>query len=560
MTETFDLDQELLGQMREDFLNESQEILDRLGMELARLDRGASPDLINTIFREVHTLKGTAGFVALGSIHRLSHKLEDVFGEVRAERLAVTPPLIDAAFQSLDRLIALRLAAVQGDFADGDVERNIGLLDAVLHPTLPSSTESRGQPIQVTAEPAETDEPAILQTGQTGTSSGNSASETTLRVEIDTLDSLLNLSGELITARNALLATAERLGDEALFDNSLAINRLTRQLQTTISAVRLVPIERLLNRFTPIIRTVARDAGKRVRYEIEGGQTPLDRAISEAITDPLVHMIRNAIDHGLELPETRRRAGKPEEGLLRISAERRGDDVVIRVSDDGAGIDPDTIRRVAVNKGLYTTEQAEALSNDEAVRLIFAPGFSTSEQITDLSGRGVGMDVVLQNVSRLRGRIDIQSNLGVGTTFVVTLPLTLAILQVLLVKSQFHVYAVPLRTVRETLRLTNDDFQELHQQTVVYVRERPLPVHHLARRLTGQDTSPDASGGWAAFVAPLAGGEAVIVVDELIGKQQMVVKPLSPFLGHVPGVEGAAILPNGQVGLILDVEQLLTQA
>jgi len=552
--EFFDLDKDLLAQMREDFLAESQEILDRLGLLLARLERGSNAELINTIFREVHTLKGTAGFVSLISIQKLAHKMEDVFGEVRSEKLAVTPRLVDEAFQGLDRLIALRAEVTKGNFEEGDVDDQIKQLDDLLHGRQNSPTSKANT---VNLDGSETSATATEANQATAAASSG---ETTLRVETETLDALLDLAGELITARNALSVTAERLDDDALSENALAISRLTRQIQTAVSSVRLVPIERLLNRFTPIVRSVARDQGKQVRYVIEGGDTPIDRTVSEQISDPLVHMIRNAIDHGLEAPEVRRAAGKAEEGTLRIAAERRGDDVVLRVSDDGAGIDPARLREAAVKRGLYTEAEAKALSDDEATRLIFAPGFSTAAAITDLSGRGVGMDVVLQNVRRLRGRIDIETVLRRGTTFVITLPLTLAILQVLLVRSGQHVYAIPLHSVRETLRIAPGEIKQLQHKAITYVRETALPVHHLANWFEPGSQTEKATKIQAAFVIRLTRGDEVVTVDELVGKQQMVVKHLSPYLGHVAGVEGAAILPDGQVGLILDMEQLLSEA
>jgi two-component system chemotaxis sensor kinase CheA len=329
-------------------------------------------------------------------------------------------------------------------------------------------------------------------------------------------------------------------------------------LQNTVASVRLIPIERLLSRFTPVIRNLARERGKFVKYVIEGGDTPLDRAVSEQMYDPLIHMLRNAIDHGLESPDVRRRAGKPDEGTLRISAQRLGDDVVLRVADDGHGIDPNRIRAVAVDRGLYSNEEAAGLTDDEAIRLIFTPGFSTNAAVTDISGRGVGMDVVLENVRRLRGAIDIETELGHGTTFVIKLPLTLAILQVLLVRIGSNVYAVPLHTVRETLRLQPEAIHFLHRGAVTYVHDNPLPLRRLSDWLLPSAASHALVEQQPALVVGLARGDEVVLVDELVGKQQMVIKPLNPYLGQVGGVEGAAILPDGTVGLVLDLERLLT--
>jgi two-component system chemotaxis sensor kinase CheA len=273
--------------------------------------------------------------------------------------------------------------------------------------------------------------------------------------------------------------------------------------------------------------------------------------------DPLIHMLRNAIDHGIEPPDARERAGKPREGTLHISAARLGDDIVLRVSDDGQGIDPTRIRAVAAQRGLHSMDEAATLTDAEAIRLIFAPGFSTASAITDISGRGVGMDVVLEHVRHLRGTIDIETRPGQGTTFVIKLPLTLAILQVLLVRVGLHKYAIPLHTVRETLQLAPEAIHQLPRGAVAYVHDQPLPVHQLENWLARTQVNPLTPQQKPAVVVGLVRGQEVVTVDELIGKQQMVIKPLSPYLGSVPGVEGTAILPDGGVGLILDLERLL---
>ncbi len=561
MSDLSEFDRELLAQMREDFLSESQEILDRLGTHLAHLEQSATPDLLNTIFREVHTLKGTAGFVSFHGIQRLSHKLEDVFGEVREGKLAVTPDLIDVTFSAWQALNLMRHDIVHGGAGETDIMPYLERLGALLEQD-GSATEPPPVYVPPEAEPASFTVQSMLQPKFGSTVDTKpiqpSPTDATLRVETETLDTLMTLVGELITARNSLIASAERLDDPTLQSDTNAINRLTRQLQNTVSSVRLTPIERLLSRFTPVVRNLARERGKFVRYIIEGGDTPLDRAVSEQIYDPLIHMLRNAIDHGLETPDVRRRAGKPDEGTLRISAERLGDDVVLRVADDGGGINPNRIRAVAVERGLYSQDEVANLSEDEAIRLIFSPGFSTSTTVTDISGRGVGMDVVLENVRRLRGAIDIETELGRGTTFVIKLPLTLAILQVLLVRVGLHMYAVPLHAVRETLRLQPEAIHFLHRSAITYVHDNPLPLRRLSDWLLPTSTSHALVEQQPALVVGLARGDEVVLVDELVGKQQMVIKPLNPYLGQVTGVEGAAILPDGTVGLVLDLERLLT--
>ena len=585
MTENDDFDALLLAQMREDFLVESQEILDQLGPLLVQLEKepalsplslGQSPgslrpriketrgmskggdsDLLQTIFRQVHTLKGTAGFVQLESIKSLAHKLEDVFGALRAEQLAVTPELMDIVFAGVQLLTAMREDVQRGGTGEADIAPLVARLEAALRNPEPLDSGrdalAKGRGEQLAPLPSSTSQ-AALRTSPART-------ESTLRVELETLDTMMELVGELITARNALLTIAGRLQDEPLTSTASVITRLTRELQTTVTSVRLVPVERLFNRFTSVVRNMARERGKQVRLVVEGGDTPLDRTVSEQMYDPLVHLLRNAVDHGLEPTVNRKRAGKPKEGTIRLSAERRGDDVILRVADDGGGIDPARVRRVAVERGLYSAEEAAALSDEQAIKLIFTSGFSTTTTVSDVSGRGVGLDVVVQNVRRLRGNVRVETAAGQGTTFVIQLPLTLAILQVQLVRMGGYTYALPLHTVRETLQITLDSIQTMQQGEVVFVRDVALPVRHLSDfglRIAdcGSEIRNLKSAIQNGIVVRRSGRDEVLIVDELVGKQQVVIKPLSPYLGTVRGVEGAAILPDGSVTLILDVEGL----
>jgi two-component system chemotaxis sensor kinase CheA len=471
--------------------------------------------------------------------------MEDVFGALRAEQLAVTPELIDVVFGGVQLLTDMREDVLGGGTGEAEIAPLVARLEAALRGEMPA--------------------PAPPPQRRTGASLSVSVAplpaESTLRVEIETLDTMMELVGELITARNALLNIAAQLQNEPLADNAALINRLIRELQNAVTSMRLVPVERLFNRFTAVVRNMARERGKQVRLVIEGGDTPLDRAISEQMYDPLVHLLRNAVDHGLEPTVDRRRAGKPEESTIRLSAERRGDDVILCVADDGAGIDPDRVRRVAVERGLYSTAEVAELSNDQAIHLIFAPGFSTAASVTDASGRGVGLDVVVRNVHCLRGTVDVETTWGQGTTFVIKLPLTLAILQVQLVRVGGYTFALPLHIVRETLQIAPGAIHTMQQGQVVFIRDVALPVRRLRDWLSrnAPDSLPDppgVNGLEPAIIVRRAGRDEVLVVEELVGKQQLVIKPLSPYLGAVRGVEGAAILPDGSVTLVLDVKGL----
>jgi len=531
------LDDQLLAQMREDFIDESREILDRLGPLLVDLEKSADRQTIDAIFRDVHTLKGTAGFVGVNTIQQLAHKMEDIFTALRDESISVTPEMIDVAFESLNMLDAMQQDFAEGGQGEADISAPVGRLEAAL---LGESTPSE----------AEAQIPEASQT--TGP-----VAPSTLRVAVGSLDVLITLVGELITARNALQVSAEASSDEALQTTSAAIDRITKQIQDSVTQMRLTPVDRLFNRFIPVVRKLARERDMTVNFLIEGGDTPFDRSIFEQMYDPLIHLMRNAIDHGLEPPAQRAKAGKSEQGTLRLTAERQGEDVILKISDDGRGIDHQDIRKIAVKKGLLNRERADALTDDQAVRLVFSPGLSTAEKVTETSGRGVGLDVVVKNVHSLRGSVDIETEPGQGTTFMIRLPITLAILQVMLVRSGEFIYALPLSVVRETMQLAPDQIHSMQQGKVVFVRDVALRLRSLDAWLHPQNGAAlTIEQRRPAVVLRLARGDEVLLVDELIGRQQIVIQPLSPHVGEIPGVDGTAILPDGQVTLILDVEKL----
>ncbi len=576
MSNEDDFEAQLLAQMRQDFLAESQEILDRLAPLLVQLEQAAEqqindPNLLQAIFREMHTLKGTAGFVGLTSIQVLAHKLEDVFGALRNQTLTVTAAVIDLAFAGMQVLTQMREDTVNGaaDGArQGDSDDLLARLDVLLHPApqRAAGEEASPTPAKTTDEKPESQEPArecipAVETPATPTPAP--AGDGTLRVPTGTLDKMMELVGELITARNTLHSLAEQSRDEKLLTVAAAISRLTHDLQSTVTSVRLAPVEKLFQRFTGVLRNTGRECGKSVKLTIAGGDTPLDRSISEQMYDPLVHLLRNAVDHGIEMPEERRRLGKPETGVIHLSAERRGDNVILRVSDDGGGIDPEQVRRAAVKRRLYSEEEARALSDEEIAQVVFMSGFSTASQVTDLSGRGVGLDVVMQHVQRLRGSVNIETTPGRGATFVIQLPLTLAILQVQLAQVGQFIYAIPLHLVRETLLIEPDAVQEMQRGQVIFVHNAPLPLRYLTDYGLGGNGEAPAPGAPGqkrpALVVRLTGRQEVLVVDKLVGKQQVVIKPLSPYLGAVKGVDGAAILPDGAVTLILNLEELVKE-
>ncbi len=390
----------------------------------------------------------------------------------------------------------------------------------------------------------------------------NSVSKS-VRIDVERLDALMNLVGELVIDRTRLTQLASRLSgggsDSELLENlSETVQRLGRiadELQDQIMKSRMLPIENVFNRFPRMVRDLAQKAGKEVEFIIEGKETELDRSVIEEIGDPLIHLLRNAIDHGIEPPDERAQVGKPRTGRVHLSASHEENYIVIRVSDDGRGIDPDVIRASAVNKGIISAEAAERLSPTDARYLIFAPGFSTAAQVTDVSGRGVGMDIVKTNIERLNGSVAIASEPGKRTEFIVKLPLTLAIIQALLVKLANETFAVPIAAVTETLRLDPNAVTWALGNQCIQLRGTILPLLSLREAFAAPPAETDEAG----YVVAVRMGDRHVgfVVDELVGEQEIVIKSLGKVLSEVSGVAGATILGDGHVALIADVQSLV---
>ncbi|NLW06722.1 MAG: chemotaxis protein CheA, partial [Clostridia bacterium] len=386
----------------------------------------------------------------------------------------------------------------------------------------------------------------------------------TVRVDVQRLENLMNLVGELVIDRTRLAeienALKTRLGREELLETleevSLHIGRITTELQEEIMKARMFPIDQVFNRFPRMVRDLAQKAGKEIDFIIEGRETELDRTVIEEIGDPLIHLLRNAIDHGIEAPEERLRQGKPRHGTVQLKAFQQENQIVITVEDDGAGMDSEKIKNTALSKGLLTPEAASRLSPREALQLIFLPGFSTSETITDVSGRGVGMDIVRNNIEKINGSIDIQSTPGKGTLFTIKLPLTLAINRSLLVNAGSRVLAIPLANVSEIIEVQPSQVQYIQRRKVVIVRDRVLPLISLNKALgLGKEQETDTS--YTVVIVSLAEKRLGFIVDNLIGEQEIVIKSLGSYIGKVQGIAGATILGDGSVALILDIGSLI---
>jgi len=393
--------------------------------------------------------------------------------------------------------------------------------------------------------------------------------EQTIRVDVQRLDDLMNLVGELVLGKNRLVSVAQKAeekfsGDEVVEELSEVANQITlvtTDLQMGVMKTRMVQIGKVFNKFPRVVRDIARELNKEVELIIEGAETELDKSVVEEINDPLVHIVRNAIDHGIEPPEERVKLGKPSKGRIVLSAYHEGNYIVIEAADDGRGMDPEKLKQKALEKGLITETEARQMSKEEAYALIFKPGFSTAEKVTNLSGRGVGMDVVKTNVEKLNGIIEIKSELGKGTKVILKIPLTLAIIQALLVKVTKEYYAIPLVSVVETVRITKDDIDKVENKDVLRLRENIIPLVYLGDTL-GIGKNKKTLDGKEIYVVVVAIAEKKIglVVDELIGREEIVIKSLGNYLTNIKGISGATIMGDGSVTLILDVANVVNEA
>jgi two-component system chemotaxis sensor kinase CheA len=588
-------DPELLA----DFFMESGDHLTSIESELMTLEQdAANKDSIHSVFRSFHTIKGLAGFLGLPAIQEVSHETETLLDYVRQDRLAVTPEIIDVVLASADHLkreiermqklsagkpagesadhgplLEVVRAAREGRSAPESKDRpqsvkpsaEVPAVETVPAPrAVPGSGSllrglvgtagrKRGAP---TAEP-EVHEPAAVQ----GDVKKGAAGESHL-VKVDTgkLDFLVDMAGELAIAQSMIQHDGHlhAAGNPRLQRNLSQLARITAEVQKTTMAMRMVPIGQLFQKSVRLVRDLTRKSGKRAELDVSGEDTQLDRTIVEQLADPLMHMIRNSADHGVETPEERAAAGKEPVAHIRLKAYHQAGCIVVEVGDDGRGLDRKKILKKAVERGL--AQEGEALSDKEVFNLIFEPGFSTAEVITDVSGRGVGMDVVRKQMQKLRGRIDIESRPGQSSTFFLKLPLTLAIIDGLVVKTGEERYIIPIYTVREIFRPKAETRFTLEERDeMVLVRGNLLPVTRLYQRFGVRPRSTELHEG-VVVVVETAAKSFCLLVDEVIGKQEVVIKSLGDTFKRPPGIAGGAILGDGRVGLILDMDTVLGEA
>lgn len=430
-------------------------------------------------------------------------------------------------------------------------------------PAEPQKT-SASEPLSAQAKPAAPSQakpaapkPRENNAGGAGGGASPVSGETTVRVDTQRLDDIMNMVGELVLVRNRLVRLGNESSDEQMQKAVANLDVVTADLQSSVMKTRMQPIKKVFGRFPRVVRDLARNLKKEINLELLGEETDLDKNLVEALADPLVHLVRNSVDHGIELPSDREANGKPRVGKVILAAEQEGDHILLSISDDGGGMDADRLRNIAVEKGILDPDAAQRLSDGEAFNLIFAPGFSTKKEISDVSGRGVGMDVVKTKITQLNGSIDIQSKLGEGTKIVIKVPLTLAIMPTLMIMVGEQAFALPLVSVNEIFHMDLTRTNIVDGQECITIREKAIPIFHLKRWLIRNGYShSDPKEGHVVIVT--VGTQRVgFVVDQLIGQEEVVIKPLGKMLHGTPGMAGATITGDGTIALILDVPSML---
>jgi two-component system, chemotaxis family, sensor kinase CheA len=548
-----------------EFLLETQENLAQLDADLLVLEKEPrEKETLARVFRTLHTVKGTAGFLGLPKLQAVAHAAETLLSRLRAAELTFNPDIATALLAVVDGIRSM-LGSVEASENEGTVEYG-GLIQTLERLTRGASTApaptqtppanlARTMIGEVPPRPEQSvviapEPPPPVETR------GPAVSDTSIRVDVGLLDKLMTLVGELVLARNQILQFGSSQEDGGFLSTVQRLNLLTTELQAGVMKTRMQPIGNVWSKFPRLVRDLAVACGKQVRIDLDGQETELDKTIIEAIRDPLTHMVRNAVDHGIETPTDRAARGKPAEGRLLLHAFHEGGKVVIEITDDGGGIDPQRVRDKAVRTNLISTDQAARMTDRELISLVFLPGFSTTDKVTNFSGRGVGMDVVKTNIEKIGGSVDIESQSGRGTTVKMKIPLTLAIIPALTITSGGERYAIPQVSLFELVRLDGEQAQKgielIHGAPVYRLRGSLLPIVYLHKELQVESTRP--VGGDINIVVLQADDRPFgLVVDDIRDTEEIVVKPLQKHLKGLSVFSGATIMGDGKVALILDV-------
>ncbi len=538
-----------VSQFRAVFFEEAAERIEELETNVLSLETDASDAVVGAIFRAAHSLKGASGSFGFDAIETFTHTLESVLERVRSRVLPVTPELVGVALRAVDTLKALVATARDGGDPPPQVFEVSMALAAFLDAPADATKTDDGFEIFAAPAPPEPEKVAVADV---------SVDVSTLRVSSAKLDQLVDLVGELVIAQSMLNEVLRREGVGASHQVREAaghVERSMRELQEHCMDVRMVPVAVVLGRFPRLVRDLAAASNKKIVLDLDGDQTELDKSLVERLADPLTHLVRNAIDHGIESPEARLAAGKSETGKIRISAKAHGGNVLIEVRDDGRGIDHEKVRQRAIERGMLTAQDKPSRADLEA--LIFAPGFSTADTVSTISGRGVGMDVVKRTVESLGGSVAVSSESGVGTTTRIRLPLTLAMLSGMSLSVGAQTYVLPVLSIVESLRPRREDVKSvLGRGEVLMLRGDVLPILRL-HQLFAQP--PRANDPCEAILVIIEneGRRIALQVDDLLGEHQVVVKSLDTNFQRVDGIMGATVMGDGRVALILDAPSLV---
>ncbi|HNM60026.1 MAG: chemotaxis protein CheA [Nitrospira sp.] len=608
-----------------DFLTESNEMLEVLDQRFVTLESDPNnTDLLNEIFRAMHSMKGSAGFLGFNHLVDVAHRGENILNKLRQGEMAVNPAIISIILETIDVI-----KAIMADIRESGTDNHVATasiaakLDDILNgntapAAAPVQTEAVAPPKVEAASPAQAAPVAAPQTlGEILVNDGLASKEqvldaltaqqhqpepktplgeillqakaiteraldqalhkqdkqpkpveedATIRVETKRLDSVMNLVGELVLGRNRLIKIGTQLEQQhesdpqvrVLSETLAQLNLVTTDLQLAVMKTRMLPIKKVFAKLPRMVRDLSQKLNKQVHLEMRGEETELDKSVADEIGDPLVHLVRNAIDHGIETPAERQAKGKAGEGQLTIAASQEGNSIVIRINDDGRGIQVEKVKEKALAKGLISEAELATMEHREILNLIFLPGFSTAEKVTDVSGRGVGMDVVRTNIRKINGSVDLESEPGKGSQIIIKLPLTIAIIQALMVEVERSIFAIPLSTVIEAVRISRSEIKTINGREVLHLRDRVLPLIRLAQEF---DIPTDANRErFYVVVAALGDRRVGVVVDELRSQEEVVIKSIWDYLETVKGVSGATITGEGKVVLILDTSELVQNA
>ena len=535
---------------RDLFISEARSHLSAFCELIVRLEESPGDSAaIDELFRHAHSLKGMAATMGYEQIVGVAHLMEDLLSRVRSGEFELLPPLADLLLEGSDTLSRLVLQIESGS---NSVEDTAGLIDklAAYNPSAEVPSAPRGNPPHEAAEtPRETHEPAPHQFRQTD-------SFKSIRIKTETLDHLVNITGELITNRYRL-AESIQLADAAECREPLnQLTALLRNLRDEVLKARMLPFAFIAERFPRLVRDLARKQGKEVHFELSGKDIELDRGILEEITEPIVHILRNAVDHGLEAADDRVMVGKPFGGTISLTVTRDKDYVEIVIADDGRGMDPERLKLKAIDKGLISPEQATKMTPQEAYQLVCAPGFSTAETVTDVSGRGVGMDAVREAVHKLAGVLTIQSQKGQGSRFIMRLPITVSIIHALIVQcGQFEI-AFPLNVVTRTVELHRSEIYEEEGRSTILLADAALPIRSLRTALQLPAASEPEGALLPVVVCDVGGTQVAFNVDRISGQKEIFIRPLRAPLSYLRGVSGATITGDGRVLFVADANAL----